>query len=218
MIRTVKRGILLVALVAAAYAGFRWGPAVFPRLERMMGMADADTPAAVEPSPELADETLDRFERFRRGDAGDRLALGGTELTSLVRYALPGMLPPGVDEPTVTLEDGRVHVAARVAVSEFPQLPDLNPVVGLLPDTVLIELRGGLVPHDQAHLALVVDRVRAARIPLPQRMVSDVLQGLRGERSATLPPDALAVPLPDGLASVFVQRDSLILLAESGGG
>lgn len=212
MIRTVKRAILLVALVAAAYAGFRWGPAVFPRLERLMGVQTEDS-GSPEPSPELADATLDRFERFRRGEEGDRLALGSAELTSVVRHSLPGMMPPGVDEPTVVLEDGLVTVSARVAVTDFPRLPDLDAVVGLLPDTVLIELRGSLVPHDQTHLALVVDRVRAARIPLPSRMVSDVLDGLRADRNGTLPADALAVPLPDGVENVFVQRDSLVLTA-----
>jgi hypothetical protein len=166
------------------------------------------------PTPELAETTLDRFEAFRAGDAGDRLVLSGTELTSVIRYALPGIIPPGVAEPTVELSEGRVHLTARVAVDAFPKLPRLDEIVGLLPDTVLIRMDGTLVALDQAYLSLMVDRVEAARIPLPRRMVSDVLAGFGRDGPASLPKDALAVPVPDGVASVYVQGDSLVLNAK----
>ncbi|SVC76595.1 uncharacterized protein METZ01_LOCUS329449, partial [marine metagenome] len=35
--------ILLALLVAAAFAGWRWGPAVFPKIENWLSKAD-DTP------------------------------------------------------------------------------------------------------------------------------------------------------------------------------
>jgi hypothetical protein len=218
MIKLFRRVVLALALVVAAYAGFRWGPAVFPRVEALLGIGSrtAET-AEPQPSAELADAALDRFERFRAGEGGERLALGSTELTSVVRYSLPGLLPPGVSEPEVRLREGKVHVSARVAVESFPRLPELGQVVGLLPDTLLMSLRGSLVPLDQAHLALVVDRVEAAHIPVPARMMSQVLDGLRGTRAPGVPRDALAVPLPDGLASVFVERDSLVLVSETEG-
>ncbi len=209
-----KRGVFLIILLGAAYAGFRWGPAVFPGLERMIFMEADDRGSGAGPSPELADATLDRFEAFRQGTTGDRLALSSDELTSVIRYSLPGILPPGVHDASVELSDGRANVSARLAVRDFPELPDVDAVVGLLPDTVLIELRGELEPYDQAHLALVVDRVRAARIPLPNRMVSEVLAGLAGERRPGLQDDALAVPLPDGLSSVVIEGDSLIMTAK----
>ena len=67
----LKKLVGLVVLVVVAYAGYRWGPVVFPALERAMGLA-TDTAAAPatdlpQPSPELAEATLDRFEAFRAG-------------------------------------------------------------------------------------------------------------------------------------------------------
>ncbi|HSG09663.1 MAG TPA: hypothetical protein VLA36_14980, partial [Longimicrobiales bacterium] len=181
MFGLLKKTVGLVFLLLVAYAGYLWGPVVFPSLERALGLGqDSVAPAVADvllPSPELADSTLDRFEAFRAGDGDGRLALGGTALTSVIRYALPGIIPPGVAEPTVELADGRVHLTARVAVDAFPKLPKLEEIVGLLPDTVLIALDGTLVALDQSFLSLMVDRVEAGRIPLPRRMVSEVLTG-----------------------------------------
>lgn len=215
----LKKLAAFVVLVLVAYAGFRWGPLVFPHVERALGLGEpvwvpaAPGTAPEQPTAELADATLDRFERFRRGEGDGRLALSGNELSSVVRYALPGIIPPGVEDPTVALEGGRVRVSARVALEAFPKLPRMDQVVGLLPDTVLIEMEGALVPLDQAFLALLVDRVEASHIPVPRRMVSEVLKGLGREGPASLPPDALSVPVPDGVQSVYVQQDSLILMA-----
>ena len=208
------------ALLMVVYAGFRWGPMVFPAVERALGLGDpvwvpappGSIPGA--PTPEIADATLDRFERFRRGEGEGRLALSGTELSSVVRYALPGLVPPGVGAPTVSLEEGRVRVFARVALAAFPRIPELEQVMGILPDTVGIEMEGVLVRLDQSFLALVVERVEASSVPIPRRMVAELLAGLGREGPPSLPADALAVPMPDGVASVFVQRDSLVLVAK----
>jgi hypothetical protein len=226
VVRALKRLVVLVALVMAAYAGFRWGSYVFPPLEKMLGLTPpafipATESAAMEgggitagPSAALADATLDRFERFRQGEGGDRLALGGTELSSVLRYAMPGMVPPGVADPTVELVEGRVHLKARVAVAAFPHLPQLDRILGMLPDTVALEMEGSLVAVDQATMALMVDKVEASHVPIPKRMVGDVLKGLGRQAPKTLPADAIPVPIPDGVKSVYVQRDSLVLVAK----
>ncbi len=218
MIKTFRRLLLVVVLLVAAYVGFRWGPAVFPRLEAMLGDSEptAEEAALPEPTRALADSVLDRFEAFRAGEAGTRMELDGRELTAVVRYSLPGLLPPGVSEPRVELAEDKANISARVALEAFSDLPDLESVVGLLPDTVDMEIRGSLAPLDQRNLVLVVDRVRAGRFPIPDRLVGDLVEGLRGDRTiAGLPDDGLRVPLPDGLARVYFEGDRLVLLAET---
>lgn len=217
MIGLIKKLLAVVILVAAAYAGFRWGSDVFPPLEHLFGIHQGSAtavPATARPSQAIADSTLERFQRFRDGKGPDRMALGSNQLTSVLRYALPGMVPPGVSEPTIVLSDGRVDVSARVAVHSFPHLPDLGKVAGILPDTALVEMGGSLVRFDQQHLALLIDRMHIVHIPLPKAMIADVLAGLGADRRPNLPKDGLVVPLPDGLSSAFVQRDSLVLLAK----
>jgi len=213
----LKKLVVFVVLLLVAYAGFRWGPLVFPRLEHLVGIQSAPPVAEgaeTGPSAELADRTLDRFEQFRKGEGEGRIALSGLEVSSVVRYALPGLVPPGVEDPMVTLSDGRVRLSARVATGAFPRLPRLDDVVGILPDTLDVVMEGSLVPLDPEHLALIVDHVEASRIPLPRRMIPEILAGFGRERSNGLPGDALAVPMPNGLRSVYVQRDSLVLIAE----
>lgn len=201
----VGKTALLVLLAGAAYAGWRWGP-----VQSWLG----GTGEEVEASPELAEATLDRYEAFQAGTGPDRLSVGGAELASVLRFSLPGLLPPGVSEPSVELEDGRVRVSARVAVAQVPRLRDLDEVVGLLPDTVTLAMRGTLTPLDGPGVALVVEEVTAARIPVPRRMIPDILTALGRTDRPGLPPDAMVVPLPEGLRSAYILRDSLILVAD----
>lgn len=205
----VGKAVLLVLLAGAAYAGWRWGPELFPRVQSWLDGSGEE----VEASPELAEATLDRYEAFQAGEE-DRLSVGGTELASVLRFALPGLLPPGVSEPSVDLEEGRVRVSARVAVAQVPRLPDLGEVVGLLPDTVTLAMRGSLTPLEGKGAALVVEEITAARIPLPRRLIPDILDALGRTDRPGLPPDAMAVPLPEGLRSAYILRDSLILVAD----
>ena len=210
--------VILVSLLATgvAYAGFRYGDGVFPGLERGAGQSRGRE-AAPGPSPALAEATLDRVEAFRSGASGEeRLLLGGAELSSVVRYSFPGMLPPGVQDPTVGFRDDRMLLTARVAVAAFPDVTALGEAIGLLPDTVDVLMRGALRPFGPNLSALYVERVEAARIPLPGRLVPGILTALgRSDRSG-LPEDAMAIELPHGIASAFVEADHLVLLSEEG--
>ncbi len=201
-------------IAAAALAGWRWGPAVFPRIQAWF----AEEGGAVEvlPSPELADAALDRFERFRRGETGDQLSLSATDVGSVLRYSAPGMLPAGVSDPVVEFQDGVVTLTARVAVEAFPGLPTLDGILGFLPDTVPISIEGALAPLDEDGVALIVHGVHAAFIPvpLPDGMTPRILTALGRRGSAQLPEDALAFPLPDGVRSAYVLRDRLILVRD----
>jgi hypothetical protein len=168
--------LLIAAGVAAVGAWLAWprvGPATTPE------GSVRRTPTAA-----LAEETLDRFERFRVGPAGSTLALGDAELASVLRFALPGILPPGVSDPDVRIAGTQVTLSARVATIAFPELPSLDPVIGMLPDTVHVQLEGALAQFGKQSLAFHVAHLEAAEIPLP----------------------------PAGIDSVYVELDSLVLV------
>jgi hypothetical protein len=203
------RAFLLGGFVLAAAAGGWW---YWPQAAARLGEAP-EASASLAVSPELAEATLDRIEGLRAADGG-QLALGDAELTSVVRYALPGILPPGVGEPSVSIESGTVTVSARLATSAFPDLPALGQVIGLLPDTVPVRIEGKLSRYGKESMAFFVSHVEAARIPLPDRLVPQVLGALGRQERQGLPANALHIPMPGGLDSVYVARDSLVLVAD----
>lgn len=219
----VGRIVTLAALAVALIVGWRYAPPDWreridelrTRVVELAGGASSDEGAEAAATPELAESTLDRIERFRAGSAEDeRMLLGGAEVSSVVRYALPGILPSGVTEPSVTMRGGRIILSARVAVTDFPELPSLEEIVGLLPDTVPIRMGGTLGPRDESTSILYVDDMQAARIPIPDRFIPEILRSLGREDREGLPPHAMLVPLPQGLRAVYVRRDSLVLVAD----
>ena len=205
--------VLAVLLVVAAYAGWRWGPAVFPQVTTLFSSGD-DTPALTT-SPELAEATMDRFEALRRGDVGGQLALSASEIESVIRYSVPGIIPARIGEPRIEMADGVVTLKARVAIDAFPRMPDLNAVLGFLPDTLEVSFEGVLAPLDDDRWdALVIHGMQAGFIPLPDRMIPEILEAMGREYVGGLPDDAIAIPLPDGLKSAYILRDSLVLVSD----
>ena len=203
--------VIIFLLVAAAYAGWQWGPEVFPRLHEWLGFTGGEISEEVVSSQELADSVLALVQGFRRGDGPDRLVLGDSELTSVLRYSVLGVVPEGVLNPEVMLEDGRVRMRARIALGAFPELPDLGPIIGILPDTLDVALQASLMPFGEGKAALLVHRVEASRIPLPRRLIPEILDAVGRTDQAGLPPEALLVKLPSGLGSAYILTDSLIL-------
>ena len=139
------------------------------------------------------------------------MAMSGSGLTSVLRYSVPRLMPDGVLDPEVILEDGRVYLRAKVALRLFPDLPDLGPIIGILPDTLDVALQASLMPFGNGMATLLVHRVEASRIPLPRRMVPGILTAMGRKGRPGLPPEALLVPLPSGLGSAYILTDSLIL-------
>jgi len=206
---------LLGLLIAAALAGWRWGPSVFPRVRGWFA-EEEEVVVEVLPSPELADDALDRFERFRRGETGDQLSLSATDVVSVLRYSAPGMVPSGVSDVDVEFHDGVVTLTARVLVEAFPGLPTLDGILGFLPDTVSIAVEGALAPLYEDGISLIVHGVYASFIPvpLPDGMTPKILGALGRRSRAELPEDALVFPLPDGVRSAHVLRDRLVLVRD----
>jgi hypothetical protein len=142
------------------------------------------------------------------------MTLGGREVTSVLRYSVPGLIPSGIREPEISLEDGRVHLSAVVVLGAFPELPDLGPILGILPDTLSVELEASLMPFGPEESALLVHSLEASRIPIPRRLIPEILRAVGRVDRPGLPPEAMAVPLPVGFASAYILTDSLIISSD----
>lgn len=163
------------------------------------------------PSAELAESANGKIAELKSGKS-DRVALSEMELQSLLQYKYRELLPAFVDSPQVALNGSQIEVKARVPVDRLPQINELGEAAGFLPDTTELSVRGELLPLQNRRVALAVDQVRAARIPLPQRLVHGALQKLGRKDEPGLPPDALAIRLPPGADAAYVRNDSLIFM------
>lgn len=207
----VGKGVGLILLVMAAYAGWQWGPEFFPKVHDWLGLTKDGASEEIVATAELADSVMFLVQEFRDGDGPDQVALGSAELTSILRYSVPGLIPGGMSGPEVRLSEGRIHVRARVALVSFPDLPDLGPLIGMLPDTLDVGFEASLMPFGERRAALLVHAVEASRIPLPGRMIPEILKAMGRTDEPGLPPEALLVSLPAGLGSAYILTDSLIL-------
>lgn len=205
--------VLALLLVMTAYAGWRWGHVFFPQITALFSSEEAALSETV--SPEIAEATMDRFEALRRGEIEGRLSLSAGEIESVLRYSVPGLILAGIVEPRIEMADGVITLRARVAVETFPEMPDLDAVLGFLPDTLAVSFEGALAPLDDERWdALVIHDIRAGIIPLPDRMIPEILQAMGREYVGGLADDALAIPLPDGIESAYIVQDSLVLVSD----
>jgi hypothetical protein len=163
------------------------------------------------PSPELAEVAAKKIAQLKAGEA-QAVALSEMEIQSLLQFKYRQLLPAFVDSPRVELENGKIVVQARVPVERLPQLSELGEAAAFLPDTTEVGVTGQLLPLRAGRVALAVDQVRAARIPLPKRLVPGALRKLGRKAEPGLPADALALPLPPGADAAYVRGDSLVFI------
>ncbi|MBI4544624.1 MAG: hypothetical protein HY703_05495 [Gemmatimonadetes bacterium] len=211
----LKRLLLLVLLVAALFLAWYFREPLRAAWGELRASREGG-PAV--PSQELADLAESKVVRLEQPDAPERVVLTETEVQSLLEYGPDGMLPEYVLSPSIDLEDGRVRLRARVPTEHFPRLASAGEVLAFLPDTTELTVNGQLIPLDSGRVALAVDELHAARVPVPRRLFPGILRSLGRREVAGLPPDALEIPLPPGAATAYVRGDSLILLTWRGRG
>ena len=205
--------LLLLTLVVVAW---RWAPEAWDRVSESAAGSEA---TVVESSPGMAEAVVERLQGFLEGgveggvegEAEREMSFTGEEMESLLRYELVGYIPDGVSDPSVRFRDGEVTLGLRLAAERIPAIPELDQIRTLLPDTVPVQIRGRVLALEGPEAALLVHRIDAAGIPIPRRLFPRILQGLSLSDRGDLPPEAVAFPLPQGIRSVRLVEDRLVL-------
>ena len=206
-------GKLLLLLLLIGVAALAW-----MRRDRFLHRIKGEAAAVAEetelqPSEALAEIAGAKLDNLKDGHAGSA-SFHSTELQSLLQFRFVQLLPAFVDQPVVELRDGQVEVTARVPVDRLPSISEIGEAAAFLPDTAEVALVGRLLPLDHGRVALSIQEVKAARIPLPDRLVPRALQRLGRRDEPGLPRNALALPLPKGADSAYLDSDSLVLIGK----
>ena len=210
--KLVRRTGLAVLVVLAAYAGWKGGDVIFPRIETALGVAEAEGGRdASLVTPQAADLAKKRIEAFRDSDDPE-LRLDPSEVSSLLRYSVTGMIPRGVHHPSVTMQRDRIEIQASVVPSVIPSLPDLGVIVGILPDTVAVSVGGSLVPFGDAGSMLLVKDMAVQGISLPPGTFPDILAALGRTDTKGLPPAAILVPAFAEIGGAYIENGELVLV------
>lgn len=205
------RVLALVLLAVAVVAAWRFGPELaerFPELTERI--PEVRTGSTTEVSPEAADEALERYSTLRSGGSTE-VTFSAIELESLLLYRLADHVPAGISDPSIRIGDGEVRARLDVALRLLPALPDLEGLRDVLPDPVPVEFRGLVVTLEGGHAAFLVRRIDAAGVPVPRRFHADIAEAVDPLRDEELPPEAISLPLPEGVGELRVLGDELLV-------
>lgn len=165
-----------------------------------------------EPSPALAEAAHAKLADLGQAGGSQTVSLSEAEVQSLLLYRFASALPPFITTPEVEFGDDQLRIQARVPTDQIPWTDEAREVRELLPDTTLVAAKARFLPLDGGRVALAVNELSAARVPLPRTMIPTVLDRLGRENEPGLPPHALPVPLPTGVDDVYIRSDRLVIV------
>src|SRR5512134_60352 len=173
MMGCFRRLIVLAVLVVLAGLAWLYRDRIVAAWREARGLREEP----LVPSEALADAAGARIDSLTGGRL-ERAAFAEVELQSLLQYRYAGIMPGFVDSARVELDGDRMRVSGHVPLDRLPSGGALDEVAAVLPDTTEITLTGTLLPLEQSRVALAVNQVTAARIPLPRRIVPAALERL----------------------------------------
>jgi hypothetical protein len=204
------RGLVLVLVAGAAVLAWHNRDQLREAFDRSRGRS-------AQVSPELAALADSKLAELGEGGTRSRVALTGPELQSLIEYRWGGLFPPDVGDPRVGFADGRVTLQANVATARFARVSGMREIVGFLPDTAGLRAVGTFVPMDDGQVGLEVHELTAASIPVPRQLIPPILARFPGGADPDLAANAIAIPLPPGIRTIFVSGDSMVFVANRTG-
>lgn len=196
---------LVVLLLLVGVAALAW-----MNRDQLAALLGRNPPTVAFASREIAEQAEKKLQALASGES-DSVKLSSVEIQSLLDYRFVQVLPAFVDSPQIELEDGKIKVNARVPVDQLPEISGLGDAAAFLPDTTDLGMTGTILPLGTGRIAIAIEQVNAASIPLPNRLVPPALRKLGRRNEPGLPQNALAVPLPPGAASAHVAGDTLVI-------
>lgn len=203
--------VVLFAVLAYLTRAYWWEPANRLAGRSTTSAVDADTSSRWEPITPAAAE---RGERELRGLAAPRgpayVTLHAGDLASYAFLSLSNTLPAFARDAQATVVGDRVYVKSLVDLRDFAGA--LGALGGMVAQRDTLRLGGTFEVLGTGRAEFHVQDVQLGSFPLPSKMIPSLLMRVRrGNTSADLAPDALAVPIPDYIGDVRIARGRVTL-------
>lgn len=163
-----------------------------------------------EPSEALARRAEEKLDLVAREGLHGELRLSEAELQSLLTYRSGPILPAGVEDPRIDVQDSIIVLSARLRPAEIEGLPTPEAIEGTLSDTS--RLITGILPEMGAPGEVLV-RVRSLQIGefvIPPFMLPAVVGGL-GAQGLRTSGGAVVVPVIRDVGDIRIEGDDLVL-------
>lgn len=196
-------GFILAMLLLAALAWVAREP-----LADWMGRLDIG--GASEPSETLARSAESKLERIAREGLRDEVRFSEAELQSLLTYRSGPVLPPGIEDPRIDVQDSIVALSALLRPAELDEELAPEGIMAILSDTSRIV--SGLVPDVERPGEILV-RVRSLQvgtIVIPPLMMPALVAGLRSQGVPTSD-GAVVIRVTPDVADVTIDGDEVVL-------
>jgi len=162
------------------------------------------------PSPELADRAARKLDDFMHHRGPARVVFDGAELQSLLVYRLADSLPPGLEDPRVSIGDSSLEASGALQVERLMDGKAPDAMRSLLGDSARASAE--VVPEVASPGILILDlrHVTAGGLPVPSMMVPWLLEQMGLPRTDGRP-RAVALRVPRDLRVVRVEGGRLRL-------
>lgn len=170
--------------------------------------AEPETPVVLEVSPTAASNAEVKLAQL---DVAGEARLTEIELTSLFRYR-PEIWSMGIlRSPDVEMYGDTLRLNGRFATDDVPDLPGLESLRMVLPDTADASLVGTVETGQPGRADFRIAAFELEGMPIPNRYLTQILDRL-GQSDEDLPPGAFALPLPPDIRSARIEQGELVVV------
>ncbi|MGD8495597.1 MAG: hypothetical protein PVF05_05355 [Gemmatimonadales bacterium] len=194
--------LLLVALGTAAWIGRG-------AIGDWMGRLELGSPA--EASESLARRAEEKLNLIAREGLSEEVRFSEAELQSLLTYRGGPLMPAGIEDARVDVQDSLVVLSARLSPDALEEFSIPDALRSALSDTSRVTT--GLAPEIErpGELRLRIRSLQIGALVIPPMMLPAVVGGLeaQGVRTAA---GAVVLPVTRDVGTVAIEGDELVLV------
>lgn len=207
-----RLGCLLVVAVLAV-GGWFTKPYWYPRVRAMVvATPPADTIAWTPITPEAAAAGARAAERLAAKNGPVYASLTAAEFVAWQLTPAMKILGTAAAKPEASVQGEVLLVRANVAISELGDPKSLGPLGSMLDGRQPVLIGGRLSMLKPGLLGMQVTEMTVNELRLPSALIDRIVRRISvRQRTDSLAPDVIAIPVPGAVADVRISKGKIVL-------